>query len=119
MDLFFVIVIQEGATMDYVIALVLLIGLVYYLRQAHASQKNKNRIIDLLVIGSARLAGYETISKDIYHYVAGEGFDSTDPSNRVCYYYDSNNQKTNLGDRHMNVTFQTMARLTDDMGICY
>lgn len=70
--------------------------------------------------GSARLQGYETMySAHIYHYVAGEGFNSSDPSNRRCYYYDSNNQKTNLGDRHMNVSFQTMAHLTDDFGIVY
>ncbi|MGI5880663.1 MAG: C39 family peptidase [Syntrophomonadaceae bacterium] len=70
--------------------------------------------------GSARLQGYETMSKaNIYHYVAGEGFNSSSPSNRICYYYDSNNQKTNLGNRHMNVTYQTMARLTDDFGLIF
>lgn len=70
--------------------------------------------------GSARLAGYETMySSDIKHYVAGEGFNSTDTSNKICYYYDSNNLKTNLGNRHMNVTFYIMSRLTDDMGICF
>lgn len=70
--------------------------------------------------GSARLKGYEKMGKaHIYHYVAGEGFNSSDPSNRVCLYYDSNNLKTNLGNRHMDVPFQTMARLTDDMGFIY
>ncbi len=39
-----------------ILALVLLLGLVYYFRQAHASQKNRNRIIDLLVIGVILLA---------------------------------------------------------------
>ncbi|MEN6460419.1 MAG: C39 family peptidase [Syntrophomonas sp.] len=72
------------------------------------------------VSGSARLQGYETMqAPEIKHYVAGEGFDSSDPSNRICNYYDSNNQKSNLGDRHMQVSFQTMARLTDDMGIAF
>jgi len=70
--------------------------------------------------GSARLKGYEDMeSNHIYHYVAGEGFDSSDPSRRICFYYDSNNLKTNLGNRHMDVPFQTMARLTDDLGLIY
>ncbi|WHH57662.1 C39 family peptidase [Petroclostridium sp. X23] len=73
------------------------------------------------VKGSAHyLQGYSTmVSGNIYHYVAGEGFDSSDPSNRICYYYDSNNLKDNLGDRHMHVTFQTMGVLTNDMGLVY
>ncbi len=39
--------------MDYQILLdlLLLAGLVYYFRQAFASQKNKARIVDLLVVG--------------------------------------------------------------------
>ncbi len=41
---------------EIVLTLVLLLGLIYYFRQAHASQKNKNRIIDLLVIGIVFLA---------------------------------------------------------------
>lgn len=36
---------------EIILTLVLLLGLIYYFRQAHTSQKNKNRIIDLLVIG--------------------------------------------------------------------
>jgi hypothetical protein len=72
------------------------------------------------VSGSARLQGYETMqSPEIRHYVAGEGFDSTDPSARICFYYDSNNLKSNLGTRHMWVTFGTMAHLTDDMGLVF
>ncbi|MEW6173385.1 MAG: hypothetical protein AB1510_10025 [Bacillota bacterium] len=39
--------------MDYkiLLGLLLLTGLVFYFRQAHTSQKNKKRIVDLLVIG--------------------------------------------------------------------
>jgi hypothetical protein len=67
--------------------------------------------------GSARLAGYSTmVASNIYHYVAGEGYDSTSASNRICYYYDSNNEKT-FTTRHQHVTFTTMAILTDDMSI--
>ncbi|WP_172408204.1 C39 family peptidase [Desulfosporosinus sp. FKA] len=69
--------------------------------------------------GSARLSGYETMySSDIRHYVAGEGFNGTNPSAKTCYYYDSNNLKS-FTNRHLWVYFSTMARLTDDMGICY
>lgn len=66
------------------------------------------------------LQGYESMVADhIYHYVAGEGFNANDPSRRICLYYDSNNQKSNLGDRHMNITFQVMGVLTNDMGLVY
>ncbi|MEW6772124.1 MAG: hypothetical protein AB1330_12155 [Bacillota bacterium] len=40
--------------MDYkiLVGLLLLTGLVYYFRQAHTSQRNKKRIVDLLSIGA-------------------------------------------------------------------
>lgn len=44
--------------------------------------------------------------------------DST-PSRRICYYYDSNNQKNNLGDRHMRISFGSMAVLCNDRGLIY
>lgn len=66
------------------------------------------------------LQGYETMQSDhIYHYVAGEGFDSSDPSRRICFYYDSNNLKGNLGDRHMEVTFLCMSVLCNDRGLIF
>ncbi|MBO8158933.1 C39 family peptidase [Thermosyntropha sp.] len=66
------------------------------------------------------LQGYETMKNNhIYHYVAGEGFNSYDPSKRICYYYDSNNQKHNLGDRHMEVTFYCIAVLCNDRGLIF
>ena len=37
--------------LNIIVGLVLLAGLVYYFRQAHTSQKNKKRIVDLLVVG--------------------------------------------------------------------
>jgi hypothetical protein len=40
MDLFYIVV-----------GLLLFAGLVYYFRQAHTSQKNKKRIVDLLALG--------------------------------------------------------------------
>jgi len=43
----------DGKKMDYqiLLGLSLLAGLVYYFRQAFTSQKNKARIVDLLVVG--------------------------------------------------------------------
>ena len=58
-------------------------------------------------------------ASNMYHYVAGEGFNSSDPSNRVCYYYDSNNQKSGLGDRHMEIPFRVMAVLCNDRGLIF
>lgn len=55
---------------------------------------------------------------DMKHYVAGEGFDSSTPSRRICYYYDSNTLDR-LGTHHMQVTFQVMAVLCNDMGVVY
>lgn len=67
------------------------------------------------------LSGYGTSTEgayySMYHYVAGEGFDSSDPSRRKCYYYDSNNK--DLGNHHMVVTFQVMAVLCNDRGLIY
>jgi hypothetical protein len=76
------------------------------------------------VAGSSNyLQGYGTAANgansSLYHYVAGEGYDSSDPSTRICYYYDSNNQKSNLGNRHMNIKFRTMAVLCNDRGLIY
>jgi len=36
---------------NIIVGLLLLAGLVYYFRQAYTSQKNKNRIVDLLTVG--------------------------------------------------------------------
>jgi hypothetical protein len=61
---------------------------------------------------------YPLQDNNVYHYVAGEGFDSRDPSNRICDYWDSNNLKQ-LPTRHNNVTFHCMAVLADDRGLVY
>lgn len=58
-------------------------------------------------------------SSTLWHFVAGEGFDSSNPSRRICYYYDSNDKKTNLGSRHMKIPFSTMAVLCNDRGLIY
>lgn len=76
------------------------------------------------VAGSSHfLEGYgnsnNVAASTLWHFVAGEGFDSSTPSRRICYYYDSNNQKNNLGDRHMRISFGSMAVLCNDRGLIY
>ncbi|MCE5195744.1 MAG: C39 family peptidase [Negativicutes bacterium] len=57
---------------------------------------------------------------EIGHYVAGEGFDSTDPSARILYYYDSiPSEDMFLPTRHVEISFQRMAILTNDRGLVY
>lgn len=72
---------------------------------------------------SSYLTGYDENGDglgddEMWHFVAGEGFNSSDPSNRVCYYYDSN-IKDNLGDHHMSISFRVMAILCNDRGLIY
>jgi hypothetical protein len=72
---------------------------------------------------SSFLTGYDEDGDGLgdnrmWHFVAGEGFNSSDPSNRVCYYYDSN-IKDNLGDHHMSISFRVMAILCNDRGLIY
>lgn len=67
------------------------------------------------------LSGYSSngvASSTMWHYVAGEGYDSSDPSNRICYYYDSNNKKY-FEDRHLHVPFRVMAVLINDLGLIF
>lgn len=75
------------------------------------------------VAGSSNyLTGYANSSGvaagTVWHFVAGEGFDSSDPSNRICYYYDTNN-KSGLGTHHMEISFRVMAVLCNDRGLIY
>ena len=50
--------------------------------------------------GSARLVGYSNLTRDVYHYIAGEGYDVTDASNRKCYYVDPHNTRTDAYGLH-------------------
>lgn len=75
------------------------------------------------VAGSSNyLTGYANsngvAASNVWHFVAGEGFNSSDPSNRICYYYDSNN-KSGLGNHHMEISFKVMAVLCNDRGLIY
>lgn len=67
------------------------------------------------------LQGYDNNGRarsEIFHYVAGEGWDKKNYSTLHCLYYDSNN--IDFGnDHHMHVTFSTMAVLCNDRGVIY
>lgn len=71
---------------------------------------------------STRLVGYPSnINSTIYHYVAGEGFDATDASNRICNYVDPNNASyTAYGvyGRH-DIAFRVMGTLTYKRGLVH
>lgn len=67
---------------------------------------------------TARLKGYSNISRDIYHYVAGEGYDSSDPSNRICYYVDPNKLTYN-GYGRQDISYKTMGELCKTRGLVY
>ena len=57
---------------------------------------------------------------EIGHYVAGEGFDSTDPSARKLLYFDSiPSSQMYLPSRHVEISFQRMAILANDRGLVY
>ena len=66
------------------------------------------------------LQGYDNKGRarsEIFHYVAGEGWDKKTYPTLHCLYYDSN--RLDLGTHHMHVTFSTMAVLCNDRGVIY
>lgn len=63
--------------------------------------------------GSARLVGYYNLTRDVYHYIAGEGYDITDASNRKCYYVDPHNTRTEAYGHH-TIAFRTLCTLMSD-----
>lgn len=63
--------------------------------------------------GSARLVGYSNLTRDVYHYIAGEGYDVTDASNRKCYYVDPHNTRTDAYGHH-TIAFRTLCTLMSD-----
>lgn len=67
---------------------------------------------------TARLVGYSNLTKDVYHYVAGEGYDSSDPYNRICNYVDPNNITYSGYGRH-DIAFKTMGELCKTRGLVY
>lgn len=65
-----------------------------------------------------RLPGYESISKDVWHYVAGDGYDETDPSARKVHYSDSNKYRTGAWGSHWT-TVHIMGTITWDRGMVW
>ncbi|WP_276663257.1 C39 family peptidase [Syntrophomonas wolfei] len=82
-------------------------------------------VYDTKSIGDLMLEGYQSVpSSGLYHYVAGYGFDSSDPSNRVCYYMDPNPNgagsysHTNSSGPH-EMSFYKMGQLTKPLGLVF
>lgn len=53
---------------------------------------------------------------DIYHYVAGEGYNTSDSSNRVCIYVDPNDSYVGTFGSHQ-IGFRLMCTLIKDRGL--
>lgn len=67
---------------------------------------------------SNRLVGYSNLSSTMYHYVAGEGYNTADPYNRVCLYVDPNGSNQSAFGHHQ-IGFRLMCRLVKDRGIVF
>jgi len=66
---------------------------------------------------AARLVGYpSSISATIYHYVAGEGYDASNSSSRVCYYNDPNGARP-AAFGHQTIGFRLMCTIIKDRGL--
>lgn len=66
--------------------------------------------------GSARLVGYDNLNFDVYHYVAGGGYDNSNPSSRDCIYLDPTNVRSSAYGYH-TIKFGTMCTLIHDRGM--
>ena len=86
-------------------------GVVYNTIQ-YNSDKQKTKPQD-------RLIGYPSyLASDIYHYVAGYGFDASNPNYRYCYYMDSTNVRDSAYGTHY-IPFGTMYTLIKDRGLIF
>lgn len=65
-----------------------------------------------------RLPGYESMSQDVWHYVAGDGYDETNPSARLVHYSDSNKYRSGAWGSHW-VSVQIMGNITWDRGMVW
>ena len=81
---------------------------------------NKYMPYDYAYSGTVRLAGYSNLNRNIYHYIAGEGYNTVDPSNRVAVYADPNDT-TEFPDAygHHNLRFREMCTLCTDLGMVF
>lgn len=70
--------------------------------------------------GTVRLAGYSNLNRNIYHYIAGEGYNTVDPSNRVAVYADPNDTPE-FPDAygHHNLRFREMCTLCTNLGMVF
>lgn len=64
------------------------------------------------------LPGYNYTMGEVYHYVAGCGYDSTDPSRRYIRYFDPNGNVSGAAGYH-KVTVQLMGRATEQRGVVH
>lgn len=64
------------------------------------------------------LPGYDSSMGTVGHYVAGYGFDSSDPSRRLIHYLDPNGDNSTAWGAH-TVTYQDMDMATYQRGIIY
>ena len=65
-----------------------------------------------------RLTGYESISSHVWHYVAGDGYDETNPSAKRVHYSDSNKYRPAAWGSHWT-TVQIMGNITWDRGMVW
>lgn len=68
--------------------------------------------------GTTYLPGYNSSMGTVGHYVAAYGFDSSDPSRRKIHYLDPNKANSQAWGAH-TVTYQQMAKATQERGIIY
>lgn len=76
-------------------------------------------VLNLYMNGSTiYLPGYDSSMGTVGHYVAGYGFDSSDPSRRLIHYLDPNGDNSTAWGAH-TVTYQDMDMATYQRGIIY
>lgn len=66
-----------------------------------------------------RLVGYPSaLSSNVYHYVAGRGYDVSDPYRRICYYVDPNGAREDAyGEQE--IRFRLLCTLMSTRGLVY
>jgi len=68
---------------------------------------------------SNRLVGYPaSLPSNVYHYVAGEGYNASNPSARICLYVDPNSARP-AAYGHRQITFRLMCTLIKDRGLVF
>ena len=66
-----------------------------------------------------RLVGYNNyLPNNIYHYVAGTGYNNNQPEDRICYYNDPNSARPGAYGQH-EIGFRLMCTLIKDRGLVF